>query len=74
VTLTGRVEMQDVGPGVLVLVTDDGRRFALKAEGEQAGALRPGQKVQIDGHVAESQLGIGMTGDFVIEVSRVQRV
>lgn len=71
-TLTGRVERADLGPGVLVLVTDDGRRFALKTD--DPAALKPGQKVQIEGHVAESQVGIGMTGDFVIEVERVERV
>lgn len=71
-TLTGTVEKQDLGPGVYVLVTDDGRRFALKTDDEDA--LREGQKVQVEGHVAESGVGIGMTGDFVIEVERVKPV
>jgi hypothetical protein len=72
VTLTGRVEKQDLGPGVYTLVTDDGRRFALKTDDPRA--LREGQKVQIEGHVAESGVGIGMTGDFVIEVEKVKPV
>lgn len=71
-TLTGRVEEQDLGPGVLVLVTDDGRRFALRTDHPEA--LTPGQKVQIEGRVTQGSFGIGMTGDPVLEVERVERV
>lgn len=70
-TLTGRVEKRDVGAGAWVLVTDDGREFELKAAGK---TLQDGQTVQIEGHVAQDVMGVGMVGDFVIEVERVKRV
>jgi hypothetical protein len=71
VTLTGRVEKRDIGAGAWVLVTDDGRQFELKADGKK---LQDGQTVEIQGHVAKDTMGVGMVGDFIIEVERVKRV
>ncbi|MCO5167010.1 MAG: hypothetical protein M9894_11655 [Planctomycetes bacterium] len=69
-TVTGRVEREDLGAGVQVLVTDDGRRFALRAR----EPLPEGRAVEVDGRLAEDAVGIGMTGDPVLEVDRVRPV
>lgn len=69
-TLTGRVEREDLGPGVQVLVTDDGRRFALRAR----APLPEGQRVEVEGQVAADAVGLGMTGDPVLEVVAVRAV
>jgi enolase len=50
-----------------LLVTNDGQRFALK--GGDAGLLKDGQAVQVEGTVVQSAMGIGMTGNPVLEVS-----
>jgi hypothetical protein len=68
VTLTGRIEKDDLGPGAWVLVTDDGRRFALSGSAD----LREGQAVRVEGRVRDDAVGIGMTGDPVLEVEAVR--
>lgn len=69
-TLRGRVEREDLGPGLQVLVTEDGRRYALRS-GEP---LPEGTTVEVQGRVAGDAAGIGMTGDPVLEVERVRTV
>lgn len=67
-TVRGRVERADLGPGVQVLVTDDGRRFALRSD----VPLPEGTRVEVQGRVAGDAVGIGMTGDPVLEVEQVR--
>lgn len=67
-TLRGRVEREDLGPGVQVLVTEDGRRFTLRSD----EPLPEGKQVEVQGRVADDAVGIGMTGDPVLEVERVR--
>ncbi len=67
-TVRGRVEREDLGPGVQVLVTEDGRRYALRSD----QPLPEGKTVEVQGRVADDAVGIGMTGDPVLEVERVR--
>lgn len=67
-TIEGRVEKDDLGPGAWTLVTDDGRRFALQAR--DADRLQDGQRVVVEGKVQADAVGIGMTGDPALRVDR----
>lgn len=66
VTLEGRVEREDLGPGVWLLVTPGGDRYLLAAS--DAGLLRAGHRVRVRGQVDEQAAGIGMTGDPTLAV------
>ena len=68
-TVTGTVVREDLGPGVFLLVTDDGQRYALK--GGDAGLRKAGQTVTVEGTVQQA-MGIGMTGNPVLDVSRYE--
>ena len=68
-TLEGKLERKDLGTGVWVVATDDGRRFML--DGAVPEGL-VGKRVVVDGDEVES-MGIGMVGDAVIAVRKVVR-
>ena len=68
-SFTGRLRRLDLGPGVWSLETEDGCRFVL--DGTVPADLE-GARVHVDGPVAES-MGFAMTGDAVIQVSRIRR-
>lgn len=68
-TVTGTVVREDLGPGVFLLVTQGGQRYALK--GGDDGLLQPGQTVTVEGEVVQA-MGIGMTGNPVLEVRSYQ--
>ncbi len=66
----GKVVRDDLGPGVFLLETSDGRRFALK--GGDDALRREGQTVEVEGTLATDAVGIGMTGDPVLDVARYE--
>ncbi len=68
-TLEGKLERRDLGTGVWVVATDDGRRFML--DGSVPEGL-VGKRVRVDGDEVES-MGLGMVGDAVIAVRKVVR-
>jgi hypothetical protein len=60
-TIEGKLERLDLGPGVWVVTTDQGSRFTLD------GAVPEGladKRVRIEGALSDS-MGIGMVGDTV---------
>lgn len=65
----GKLERKDLGTGVWVVTTDDGRRFML--DGTVPEGL-VGKRVRLDGDPVES-MGLGMVGDAVISVTKVVR-
>ena len=68
-TWTGRLVREDLGTGVWVLETDDGKRLMLA--GEVPAGLAD-KRVDVRGQVADA-MGIGMVGDETIEVASVKR-
>ena len=66
---TGRLEFRDLGPGVWVLNTDDGKELTL--HGDIARTL-DGAKVEVRGRHAGG-FGFAMTGARAIEVSSVKK-
>ncbi len=64
--VTGKVVQAPFGPGVYLLETDDGRRFAL--QGGDDALLTEGVAATVEGEVADDAVGIGMTGDPVLRV------
>jgi hypothetical protein len=63
----GRLQRDDLGPGVWILVTDGGERIALAGDIPEELA---GCRVAVEGR-RSAGLGFGMTGDPLVEVSRV---
>lgn len=68
--LQGRVEKADLGPGVLLLVTDDGKRFHLA--GNDRGWKRPGSRMALDGELDAG--GMSSSGFPVFRVSAFQEI
>lgn len=68
-TLEGRLKFEDLGTGVWVVETDDGRRYMLDGDVPQGLS---GKRVRVDGDAADA-MGIGMAGDAVISVKKVAR-
>ena len=68
-TVPGTVVREDLGPGVFLLVTSDGQRYAL--QGGDDGLFQAGQTVKVEGKVVEA-MGIGMTGNPVLDVTRYE--
>lgn len=62
----GTVVREELGPGVYLLETADGQRYALK--GGDAGLLKDGQQVTVEGDLNSGAIGIGMTGNPVLAV------
>lgn len=62
----GTVVREELGPGVYLLETADGTRYALK--GGDEGLLKAGQRVTVDGELNSGAVGIGMTGNPVLAV------
>ncbi|MEQ9324504.1 MAG: DUF5818 domain-containing protein [Polyangiaceae bacterium] len=58
-TFKGTVRKSDLSGGLWLLEADDGTRYQLR--GKSAG-LVDGQRVVVDGSVAEDAMGIGMAG------------
>jgi hypothetical protein len=65
----GKLERQDIGTGVWVVSTDDGRRFMLDGAVPEGLA---GKRVRVDGDEVAA-MGIGMVGDTVVAVRKVVR-
>lgn len=59
-TFIGTVRKSDLEGGVWELHADDGTRFQLR--GKDGGLRVDGQRVVVEGRVAEDAMGIGMTG------------
>jgi hypothetical protein len=57
-TFKGTIRKNDLEGGFWELVTDDGEHYQL--DGGDAKLLVEGQKVQIEGRVSSSTMGIGM--------------
>lgn len=68
-TVEGKLERKDLGTGVWVVGTDDGRTFML--DGAVPEGL-VGKRVRVDGDAVEA-MGIGMVGDAIIAVRTVVR-
>lgn len=66
---TGTLEREDLGPGLWVLVTTDGRRYQL--DGDIPRKLE-GQSVVVRGR-AQGGMGIGMLGSPTIAVQSIRR-
>ena len=63
----GTIRRTDLEGGHWTLVTDQGVVYQLKGGG--GGLLVDGARVEIEGRICETQLGIAMVGD-VLEVKR----
>ena len=63
----GTIVKAPFGPGVYLLETADGTRYALK--GGDDGLFQEGQAVSVEGRLDGDAVGIGMTGDPVLDVS-----
>lgn len=59
-TFRGTVRKSDVEGGTWVLHAEDGTRYQLR--GKDGGLRVDGQKVVVEGRVAEDAMGIGMMG------------
>jgi hypothetical protein len=68
-TLKGKLVREDLGAGVWVLETDDGRRVML--DGDVPVGLA-GKRVEVDGKSTDSQ-GFGMVGDGAFAVRNIKR-
>lgn len=67
-TWKGLLQRLDIGPGVFVLITEDGARLPLDG---RVPADLTGRRVVVEGEAVE-QMGIGMTGGGpTIRVKRV---
>jgi hypothetical protein len=66
----GTIVKAPFGPGTYLLETADGARYALK--GGDEGLFAEGQKVSVQGELDGDAVGIGMTGDPVLDVSSYQ--
>ena len=64
--LSGTVVKADLGPGVLMLETADGKRYALTGA---TNRLEAGARVSVKGLLEGDAVGIGMTGDPVFNVA-----
>ena len=62
----GRVIREDLGPGVFLLETRDGTRYALK--GGDDALFKEGRVVSVQGKLESDVVGIGMTGAPVLAV------
>ena len=68
--LSGTVTFQDLEGGLWLLVGDDGVRYQLA--GGDDGLREDGQRVEVEGEVAENMMSIGMAGP-IFKVRRYQR-
>jgi len=59
----GSVEFRDVEMGVWVLVSEDGRTYQIA--GGRSSLLKEGQRVEVDGDVDDSAMGIAMVGPIL---------
>ncbi len=66
-TWRGRLERRDLGTGVWVLHTTDG---TVALYGDVPGEL-DGKAVEVTGQAVDG-MGIGMTGDAMVQVDRVK--
>ncbi len=66
--ISGKVVFRDLEGGVWELVGDDGARYAL-----HGGRFQDGERVTVEGDVAQDMLGIGMTGAPALKVKKVSR-
>lgn len=64
--VTGTIKREDLGPGVFLLVGDDGKTYAL--DGGDDKLRKAGQKVVVEGEIAKDAVGIGMTGNPTLRV------
>ncbi|RMG07545.1 MAG: hypothetical protein D6731_23620 [Planctomycetota bacterium] len=72
IRIQGTVVRLPFGGGVLALEAPDGRRYALR--GAEEHDLAAGEEVTLEGTVLpDGALGIGMSGDPVFEIRRVDR-
>lgn len=68
-TYTGKLMRDDLGSGVWILQTDDGKKLML--DGVVPNALE-GERVAVDGSKGNA-MGIGMTGDGVVAVKGIKK-
>ncbi|MDC0707322.1 DUF5818 domain-containing protein [Stigmatella sp. ncwal1] len=59
-TLTGRVVYRDIEGGVWVLEAEDGRTYQLA--GGDRKIKKDGQRIEVEGHVDNDVMTIGMSG------------
>jgi hypothetical protein len=58
--LTGTIQKHDLGGGGFVLAGDDGKTYSLS--GGDRGLKKPGTRVEVEGQVDSSAVGIAMVG------------
>lgn len=61
--LTGQVRFEDLEGGLWLLVAEDGTRYQL--DGGDPGLRQDGQRVEVEGEVADDSMGFGMTGPIL---------
>ncbi len=71
-TLTGTIRREDLSGGVMVLVSDDGKRYLL---GGATKALRhEGLRVEVDGEIDLQGVSIAMTGEPLFRVKTARKL